>query len=86
MLCYALRDRVLFDAAVREKVAVQEKEARRHKAENSSRFLLLNKSAGKCSAVQQCSIYRAGQGSAVQTSTCVRGRCLFRRVMSCCVN
>jgi hypothetical protein len=38
----------MYDAALKEKAVVEENEARRHMAENSSRFLVLNKSAGEC--------------------------------------
>jgi len=41
----AIKTRTVYDAAVKEKAVIEEKEARRHRAENSSRFLVLNKSA-----------------------------------------
>lgn len=41
----AIKTRTVYDAALKEKAVIEEKEARRHRAENSSRFLVLNKSA-----------------------------------------
>lgn len=39
--------RILYDAAVKEKSVVEEREARRNMVENSSPFVVLNKSAGE---------------------------------------
>jgi hypothetical protein len=44
----------VYDAAVKEKSEIEEKEARRHMAENSSRFLVLNKSTGGCANANGC--------------------------------